>query len=677
MNFFRKIARHPAAFPVFLLIVLLAAYGYQIQRMGFYWDDWQLVYLASLKAPQQFWGFYAFDRPLAAWLYVVLSPLLGINPVSWQIFAIVARWVGCLGFWMLFRQLWPQRYLEAGFATLILAIYPGFSQQPVSMTYSLFWVLFALFTWSLAASVYTLRKPKYQIILIVFAVLASFMESLSMEYVIGLELLRPLLFFILLLQLNIPRGQAIKRALSNWIPYFLILCIFVYYRFVYFPQINTDPEANTPLLLLEIFSQPLTAIPHLIQNIAQDLSQALVFAWGKPIIPAEIDFSQSINLFALIIGLGIAVIAVLLLRRSNPSDNEPAGQIDDRFTLQAVLIGLLGVILGGLPVWSTNRQIIVGMWSDRFSLSLMFGAAILYTGLTGWLSQKNTQRAIILSMFIALGVAFQVQNTARYKLNWDAQKDYYWQLAWRAPDIKPGTAVLGNKVPFGLSAEYSTGFALNTIYAPQENSKLPYWFFSAVSDRGGSILDYVDGIPLKFDLRTFHYDSSTSEGVAIYYKYGESCLRVMTREDSRYPNLTDSESELLAISHPNQIINSQNERILPAELFGSEPPHSWCYYFQKADLARQVKDWPNVLEIYRQANALGFSPKNGTENIPVIVALANTGSWEEAGSLTQKSLALTGGARKYFCDAWTGLRKLERGEVEYQIVNRDLNCEGN
>jgi hypothetical protein len=676
MTFIRKIAQHTASYPIFLLLVLIAGYGYQISRMGFYWDDWQLVYLASLKSPQLFWGYYAFDRPLAAWMYVLLTPLLGINPTAWQIFAIIARWIGCLGFWKLFNQIWPTRTMEAGFAALLLAVYPGFTQQPISMTYSLFWVLYALFIWSLTASVYCIRHPKYAVILTILAVLASLMESLSMEYVIGLELLRPVLFFIVFIQLGNPRLQAIKKSLIQWLPYFLVLCLFVFFRFIYFPSIHTDPEANAPLLLREILVSPMTAIPHLFQNILQDLSQALVFVWGKPITPAEIDFSQTTNWFAFIVGVGAACVAEYLLIQKRTGSVEILDGLDDKqVPVQMVLIGIAAVILGGLPVWSTNRQIIVGMWSDRFSLSLMFGIAILLVGLAAWLTQKSLQRAILLSVLLALGLAFQVQNTARYKLNWDAQKDYYWQLIWRAPDLKPGTAVLGNKVPFGLSAEYSVGFALNTIYSPQISPILPYWFFSAVSDRGGAIPEYVNSIPLKYALRTIQYESDTSNGMAVYYKYGQSCLRVMSTDDSSFPGLDDDEKELLSISHPGQVFDSGEQRPLPEALFGKEPDHTWCYYFQKADLVSQTKDWQKVLSIFNQATENQFFPKNGTELIPIVSAYANLTRWKEAVDLTRQGLSLTGGAKLYFCSYWERFKDLPSGEQPAGEMLKELGCQ--
>jgi len=671
MTIFRRITRHPAAFPLFLLLTLFMAYGYQITRMGFYWDDWSLVYLADLKDLKEFWSFYAYDRPLAAWLYVALSPFLGTNPVRWQFFAIIARWAGCMGFWVLFKQLWPKRYMEAGFAALLLGLYPGFSQQPVSMTYSLFWVLYAMFIWSLAASISALTDRKNRAWLMALALAGSLFETLSMEYVIGLEILRPVLFFLVFLRLGIQWKNAIKNALVRWIPYFLVICFFAWYRFIYFPAINTDPEANAPLLLREILTNPASGLPRLLQNIAQDISQALVFSWSKSITPTAIDLTHTTSMFAFGLGLIIAILTVwFLIQTTTDADEEKK----DHFPFEASFLGIIAVIMGGLPVWSTNRQIIVGMWSDRFSLGLMFGLVILITGLAGWFAYKPLPRAVMISVFLALAVTFQVQNTAKYKLNWDAQKDYFNQLFWRVPALKPGTAILGNKIPYGLSAEYATGFALNTIYRPEGSTGLPVWFFSAISDRGGSIPDYVENIPLKFELRNLKYESSTSNGLAVYYKYGESCLRVMTPAEKNFPNLDDNERELLSISHSEQILSTGEGITLPKDIFGNEAPRTWCYYFQKMDLSRSQAHWQQVIDLYHEAESRGLSPRNGTEYAPVVEAFAHTGSWDQARKMTQDGLVLTGSATPYFCDVWAGLKTLESGELEYAGIKSLLGC---
>jgi len=41
------------------------------------------------------------------------------------------------------------------------------------------------------------------------------------------------------------------------------------------------------------------------------------------------------------------------------------------------MLGIAALLLGGLPVWLTNRQILEGTWSDRFTLAPMLGAAVL------------------------------------------------------------------------------------------------------------------------------------------------------------------------------------------------------------------------------------------------------------------------------------------------------------
>ena len=165
----------------------------------------------------------------------------------------------------------------------------------------------------------------------------------------------------------------------------------------------------------------------------------------------------------------------------------------------------------------------------------------------------------------------------------------------------------------------------------------------------------LKGFPLKYSLRTIQFESSTSNGVAVYYKYGQSCLRVMTGADKKFPNLDDSESELLAISHPEQIVDNGEQPVLPEALFGKEPAQTWCYFFQKADLARQNEDWPKVLAIYDQAKEKGQSPRNGTELIPMILASANLGQWQQAADLTQQGLELTGGAKPLFLQLLGGL----------------------
>ena len=64
----------------------------------------------------------------------------------------------------------------------------------------------------------------------------------------------------------------------------------------------------------------------------------------------------------------------------------------------------------------------------------------------------------------------------------------------------------------------------------------------------------------------------------------------------------------------------------PEIAFGPEPAHGWCYYYQKADLARQQGNWNQVLEIGQQAFDQGLSPTDPIEWMPFLQAYAQTGN---------------------------------------------------
>ncbi|NLO02057.1 MAG: hypothetical protein GX126_07040 [Bacteroidales bacterium] len=63
----------------------------------------------------------------------------------------------------------------------------------------------------------------------------------------------------------------------------------------------------------------------------------------------------------------------------------------------------------------------------------------------------------------------------------------------------------------------------------------------------------------------------------------------------------------LVIPEPEQPIS------LPERYFGAENTHQWCYFYEKADLARQSGEWEAVIDYYEEAKHQGFEPLNGSE----------------------------------------------------------------
>ena len=60
----------------------------------------------------------------------------------------------------------------------------------------------------------------------------------------------------------------------------------------------------------------------------------------------------------------------------------------------------------------------------------------------------------------------------------------------------------------------------------------------------------------------------------------------------------------------------------PTLVFGPEPSRGWCYYYEKADLARQRGDWEEVLTLEGEAMKQGFAPADMIEWMPFLQAYA-------------------------------------------------------
>ena len=71
----------------------------------------------------------------------------------------------------------------------------------------------------------------------------------------------------------------------------------------------------------------------------------------------------------------------------------------------------------------------------------------------------------------------------------------------------------------------------------------------------------------------------------------------------------------------------------PAVIFGEEPAHDWCYYYEKADLALQKGDFAEVLRLGEEAEQNGYHPDDKIEWLPFILANAVTGNTAQVENL--------------------------------------------
>lgn len=672
--------RKPWIFPILLGLVLVLAYGLQIRSLGFYWDDWEDIFLYRLNSPVEFLKYFMFDRPTTTWVYLVFFPLLGDDPLKWQAFNLILRYLSLLSFWWTFCQVWPKHRFETGWLTLLLAVFPGFFQQTIAVTYSRHFISLALFGFSLAFSVLSWKHRRYYVPFTLLAAVLSFAQMMTIEYFVGLEVMRPLLFWVMLRDSQPNKKALLVRVIQWWLPYVIPLAGFFAWRFFIFKTVPGTEDPNGVVNLTLFKKDPLGMILHLVQNIIQDCLYMLIFIWTNTIEADEIDLASKAAWFGWVVG-GLAAIAAGLALSNE--EELPSSQVKEgnQFIRDWLILGGIALLAGGMPVWITERQVIVGLWSDRFTLGPMFGISMILVILISLLGYRRLQKSALLGLLLALAISTQIRTVNSYRLNWEIQRDYYWQFYWRVPAMKPETALFGTKMPFGLIADYSVSHAINAIYAPDMTADdIPYWFFSSMRAYGNDIPDFIPGLPVKYSIRNLRFTGSTSRGIVPHYKAGQACVRILRPEDEFSPLITSAEAKLAQISNLDQILEKTSDpRVSPQSIFGPEPQHDWCYFYEKADLARQFEDWPAVVQLGEQAAEKNLTPAVGMEYEPFIEGFARHGNWEAAYRLTIKADELTNNMEKSLCADWKRLEPAAQESgvdaVQWMMKARaDLQC---
>ncbi len=249
----RKVFSHvnlnDRAIPFALSFITFIGFGLLIPWLGFYWDDWPVIYLTKTQGTAGFWDFYQYDRPFSAWTYVLFTPLLGTTPLAWHIFTFLLRWLTAVFLWGSLRQVWANKPLQVFWVAVLFAVAPIFTQQSVAVAYSQHWLCYLLFFCSVYFMLRALRETRKFYFFTVLAVFTSLVQMFTMEYFLGLELLRPVILWFYFHERE-PGASAqgiFKRvAASGWI-YVVLLLVYVIWRMFFLRLADVDP--NRPELL--------------------------------------------------------------------------------------------------------------------------------------------------------------------------------------------------------------------------------------------------------------------------------------------------------------------------------------------------------------------------------------------------------------------------------------------
>ena len=624
--------------PVALLLLCGLGFGLLIPILGFYWDDWPAIATIRLLGNSGFWDFYKGERPLSAWTFVIFGPLFGTNPFLWHIFTLTLRWLTVLAMWWMLQLLWPSRKNEVTWIAFLFAIYPTFTQQPVAVAFSQHWITFALYFFSVSCMLLAVKNKRRFIFFTTIALFTSALHMLTMEYFIGLELLRPVYLWLTLANEKKATYQRLRGTLLHWLPYLLLIIGVVLWRLFFMEIIIEDP--NDPILFYGFFNQPFSATLQLIQLAAQEYLANLVGAWYLALPPDAVNLTNKLFMTSLALGAAGAGLAIFYLFNLRPDSNSLPTQ-DGNWSTQAIVVGFLAAFLGSLTAWVTNRNVLTGLHSGRFGLAAMFGISTLVVGLLCWLTPHRLQKITIIGALVGVAIAFHYRSTYVYFDAWVKQHQFYWQLSWRVPYLKPNSVLYSTDELFLFVGRNPTSMAINLLYPqPTGTPALSYWFVELPYHVGPQgIPNLLEGRNLEFSFRNYTFTGSSQDGLAIFYEpEGGRCLWILSPNDRYNPEIPALTEEILPISNLSQIVESNEfSDYPPTQIFGEEPYHSWCYYFQKAELARQIGDWERVITLGDEATAAGYRAVNPHEMLPFIEAYANVGKWNEAFRQTRRA----------------------------------------
>lgn len=648
----KGIASHKAiqlwAVPLMLLLLCVLSYGLLIGSLGFYWDDWQMVWAWHSQGRQGLIGAFA-DRPFLGWLYAITTPLLGENPLGWHVVALFARWLSAVALWWLLRALWPNRERENACIAFLFAVYPGFTGQPIAYIYSHVFLILTVFIFSLGAMIRALRSGRRFWLFTTLALLASLMSMMTVEYFFGLELLRPVLLWIVVAETTTGARLRLRRVLKYWSPYLAGMMIFLIWRLVLFKS----PRASTDQIffLRALMNQPVAEFATRLRYVFTDVAKTSLLAWAQTFHQDIFAFESRSVWIALALVLIVALaITLYLVRVKSAKEHIPVGLDQLRWAKQAIGLGLLAIVLGQTPFWFSNREVQLNSLFDRYALPAMFGSAILLFGLIEASIRTRLQRAIIVGVIVGLAVGFHFRNASRFRQDWLAQNSLVWQLSWRAPALKPGTSVLLPRIepPLSFTGEFALAVPLNLVYASKHSSaQLDYWLFNAANR------DLVKGRDLEASMRGASFSGTSSESLVVVYS-PPSCLHVLDPAREERSQLTAQEQDLRLYSHVDQIVGSADSQARPpAAVFLPEPRGSWCYYFEQADLARQNGDWKRVTELGDEAHLVGLKASDATEWLPFIEGYFKVGRYEDAQKASER-VADDARARAVLCRLLTG-----------------------
>lgn len=237
-------------------------------------------------------------------------------------------------------------------------------------------------------------------------------------------------------------------------------------------------------------------------------------------------------------------------------------------------------------------------------------------------------------------------------------------MSWRAPSIRAGTTLMA-QYPFEIGDNGSLiwGPAAFTYYPEKQSEAIAYTPITSITVQPETLKNMMvgeKGEKINLVVTNIKYDYDYHNMLVMSQPNNDVCVRVI---NATWSEFSVNDSALTVLSSPyskiENITTGAKFRVPPQPPFEAEPPHGWCYYYQKAELARQLEDWREVARLGDEAIKTSLEPNDAIEWMPFLQAYAYLGNVNRFEMLA-KAIRKEPYYQKQACE---NLRKMNAGKT--------------
>ncbi len=596
-----------------------------VPQFGYFNDDWYLMYAAGARGASVFWDIFAVDRPLRALVMIPAYSWFGPNPLYYNLSAFLFRLISALCFLWTLRMLWPaHRQMTLGMA-LLFVLYPGFLSQPNAIDYLCHMAGLAAGMLSIGLTIQAVRSTAWRDrFLFYFAsILTGWFYLGQIEWYIGLEFFR----FACVFLLSFRGGGTLRSRFIHFLkvasPLGLIAGIFLIWRLFFFTSergaTDVDMQFGT------IRTQPLTFFYSFLSRLLNDVLDVLIRAWGEPLVRLTNGPGSQQFVTGLVITLLVMLLFQAAYKFALQRDVHDEAAPSSNWKQEMLCIGLGAMMCGLLPVLLVGRTVDFKSFS-RYTLIASVGVAMLWPVLISYLP-RVWLRNIFLGLLIASASLTQYFNGWAHAQQTQVTRNFWWQVSWRIPQLESGTTLIAHSSVVA-EEDYFTWGPANLIYYPQSHhAEYVQPSVYALLLNQETVQKVLADEPQDYSNRRSIRTYPNYNNILILTKPTDySCLQVIDLNQVELSSMEDPRITAIASNSESEHIMAAESFHMPPEIpFGSEPPHAWCYFYEKAAHARQLGDWEEVARLGRQARLEGFAAQDLIEWMPFLQAYAQLG----------------------------------------------------